>query len=283
MRLCYPGAAVGNARVRPIVAWGVHLYTALGRGAVVGVWALLAIAQGAWRRAVLLMLVGLFVDSTDGMMARALRRSPGPDPPLRRPAPRRHGRLPELRDRAGGVPGGERGCCPTGPGRRRPCWPAPTASPSVQAKTEDDFFLGFPSYWNIVAIYAWLLGLSAGVTMAIVVGLSVLAILVPFKYVYARGRLTGLAPHDLHPPGDPLHPPRGLRGDRSGAGAPPGSPGADLPALPRLLHRDLPVAGRMASERVREGRRDGERAERTLPAELCSRPCRSIGAARACS
>ena len=39
----------------------------------------------------------------------------------------------------------------------------------VQAKTEDDFFLGFPSYWNIVAIYAWLLGLSAGVIAAIVV------------------------------------------------------------------------------------------------------------------
>jgi phosphatidylcholine synthase len=53
----------------------------------------------------------------------------------------------------------------------------------VQAKTEDDFFLGFPSYWNVVAVYAWLLGLSPGVTTAIVIGLSVL-VLVPFKYVY---------------------------------------------------------------------------------------------------
>ena len=28
------------------------------------------------------------------------------------------------------------------------------------AKTEDDFFLGFPSYWNVVALYVWLLDVA---------------------------------------------------------------------------------------------------------------------------
>ena len=30
----------------------------------------------------------------------------------------------------------------------------------TDAKTDDDFFLGFPSYWNVVAIYLWLLDVS---------------------------------------------------------------------------------------------------------------------------
>jgi phosphatidylcholine synthase len=40
------------------------------------------------------------------------------------------------------------------------------------AKTEDDFFLGFPSYWNIVALYIWLLDVSQLVATAVVLGLS---------------------------------------------------------------------------------------------------------------
>ena len=31
----------------------------------------------------------------------------------------------------------------------------------VQAKTEDHYFLGFPSYWNVVALYVYLLRLPA--------------------------------------------------------------------------------------------------------------------------
>ncbi|MEM7411482.1 MAG: CDP-diacylglycerol O-phosphatidyltransferase [Myxococcota bacterium] len=51
------------------------------------------------------------------------------------------------------------------------------------AKTEDDFFLGWPSYWNLVALYVWMLALSPGAATAWVVGLSV-AIFVPLKYLY---------------------------------------------------------------------------------------------------
>lgn len=53
----------------------------------------------------------------------------------------------------------------------------------TDAKTEDHFFLGFPSYWNIVAFY--LVVLEAGVTTSTVV-LLVFAVLVfvPVKYLY---------------------------------------------------------------------------------------------------
>jgi phosphatidylcholine synthase len=171
---------VGNARVRPILAWGVHLYTALG--AVVGVWALLAIAEGAWQRALLLILLGLVLDSTDGMMARALD-VPGL-------IPRFDGRrLDDMVDFLNYVIAPvvflvATGLLPHWAWASAPVLASAYGFSHVQAKTEDDFFLGFPSYWNVVAVYAWLFGLSPGLTAAIVVGLSVL-VLVPLKYVYA--------------------------------------------------------------------------------------------------
>lgn len=53
----------------------------------------------------------------------------------------------------------------------------------VDAKTEDHFFLGFPSYWNVVAFYIIVLGLSPIVTGVLLVVFSVL-VFVPVKYVY---------------------------------------------------------------------------------------------------
>jgi phosphatidylcholine synthase len=170
---------VGNARIWPILAWGVHLYTALG--AVVGVWALLAIAQGAWRRAVLLMLVGLFIDSTDGMMARAL------DVP--RLIPLFDGRrLDDMVDFLNYVIVPAVFLVATGL-LPHPAWAAVPILASaygfgqVEAKTDDDFFLGFPSYWNVLAIYAWLLGVSPAACTVWVLGLSAL-VFVPLKYIY---------------------------------------------------------------------------------------------------
>lgn len=53
----------------------------------------------------------------------------------------------------------------------------------VDAKTEDHFFLGFPSYWNVVAFYVVVLGLSPVSTGIILVVCSVL-VFIPVKYVY---------------------------------------------------------------------------------------------------
>ncbi len=51
------------------------------------------------------------------------------------------------------------------------------------AKTEDHFFLGFPSYWNVVAIYAWLLEISPEAGAAIVTGFALL-VPAPLKWIY---------------------------------------------------------------------------------------------------
>jgi phosphatidylcholine synthase len=63
----------------------------------------------------------------------------------------------------------------------------------TQAKTDDGYFLGFPSYWNVVALYAFLLDVSPAATTAWLVVLSV-GVFVPLKYLYpshmnAFGRL----------------------------------------------------------------------------------------------
>ncbi|MFP6655399.1 MAG: hypothetical protein VCB25_07205, partial [Myxococcota bacterium] len=51
------------------------------------------------------------------------------------------------------------------------------------AKTEDNFFLGFPSYWNILAIYLWLLSVSPLAGTLWIVMLSI-AVFIPMKYLY---------------------------------------------------------------------------------------------------
>ena len=51
------------------------------------------------------------------------------------------------------------------------------------AKTEDHFFTGFPSYWNIVVFYLLVLRLAPAVNAAILVALAVM-VFVPIRYVY---------------------------------------------------------------------------------------------------
>jgi phosphatidylcholine synthase len=57
----------------------------------------------------------------------------------------------------------------------------------VNAKTEDGYFLGFPSYWNVVAFYLYVLRPPAWVVLALVIGLSVLTF-VPSRYIYPSQR-----------------------------------------------------------------------------------------------
>ena len=53
----------------------------------------------------------------------------------------------------------------------------------VDAKTDDHTFLGFPSYWNVVAFYAVVLDLDPAVVATVVVVCSVL-VFVPVRYLY---------------------------------------------------------------------------------------------------
>ena len=54
----------------------------------------------------------------------------------------------------------------------------------VNAKTDDGFFLGFPSYWNIVAYYLFVLQPPLWVSVALISICSVLTF-VPTPYLYA--------------------------------------------------------------------------------------------------
>jgi phosphatidylcholine synthase len=167
------------APARLTLAWGVHLFTA--SGAVVGALALVAISAGDLARASLLMLTALLIDSVDGTLARKVRVS--------EVLPRIDGRrLDDMVDYlnfaivpvvfmlgAGHVVHWSLAAIPI--------LASAYGFSQEDAKTEDDFFLGWPSYWNVVAVYLWLLDIPPLVGTTLVVFLSI-AVFVPLKYVY---------------------------------------------------------------------------------------------------
>ena len=142
---------------RRTLAWAVHLLTA--SGAAVGLAALLETARGDPRSALLWMLVALVIDSVDGTLARRAD--------VERVVPRIDGRrLDDIVDYLNYV------IVPVfflaWSGRIDPLVlaGAPVLASAygfsqTEAKTEDGYFLGFPSYWNVVALYAFLLDVSA--------------------------------------------------------------------------------------------------------------------------
>ena len=176
-----PGADSGSDRspLRVVLAYGVHLFTA--SGALAGLLALLEATRGDLRASALWMLAAMAVDSVDGAMARAVG--------VRRVLPGIDGRrlddvvdyfnyalVPAVFLVAGGY-------------LVHPAWAALPVLASAygfsqeKAKTDDGFFLGFPSYWNVIAILAWLLDVTAFTCTAFVTLFSVL-VFVPIKYVY---------------------------------------------------------------------------------------------------
>ncbi len=154
-------------------AWLVHLYTA--SGAVAAFFGTLAVFDGRYRLALLWMVAATVVDATDGLLARKARvkeRLPAFD----------GARLDDIVDyltfvflpvlflfRSGALPAG---------------WGGGIASivllssaygfASADAKTNDHFFTGFPSYWNIVALYLHIAGLAPVVNAMILLVLSAL-------------------------------------------------------------------------------------------------------------
>ncbi len=163
--------------------WALHLYTA--SGTVLALLAVVAAVDGDVTRALWILLAALVIDGTDGMLARRLR--------VKETIPEFDGaRLDDIVDYITYVcvpvvllwPGGS---LPAGAGGAVLA-AVPLLASSYQfcradAKTEDHFFLGFPSYWNVVAFYVVVLDLPAVVTAVIVVVCAVL-VFVPVKYVY---------------------------------------------------------------------------------------------------
>jgi len=160
-------------------AWFVHLYTGLGLPLAFAM--LVSTYEGRPRDMFLFMLAAFVVDGTDGPMARRFN--------VKKWAPRFDGRkLDDIIDylvyvfipvffmyRFNVVNGG---------------WTialvmALLASGygfcSEAAKTEDKYFTGFPSYWNAVAFFLYLLNLPIAINGLIVAILAIL-VFVPAKY-----------------------------------------------------------------------------------------------------
>jgi phosphatidylcholine synthase len=161
----------------------VHLYTA--SGVVLALLILVAAFQGEAVRALWLMLASLLIDSTDGLLARRFRVSEA--------LPFLDGALldnivdymtyafaPMVLLWSGGyLPEGTAGVMLAA----LPLLASSYQFCRVDAKTEDHYFLGFPSYFNVVAFYAIVFELSPA-SLAAVLVLSSFLVFVPIRYVY---------------------------------------------------------------------------------------------------
>ena len=172
-------AAPRPTPARIAAAWSVHLLTALG--GVAGTAALVALHERELRGAAVLMLAALAIDCVDGSLARAARVS--------EVLPWFDGRrLDDIVDFLNYVVVPAVFLVVAGSLTHALFAALPVLASSYgfcqeQAKTDDDFFLGFPSYWNVVALYAWLFGTPPVFATLLVVVLAIL-VFVPLKYLY---------------------------------------------------------------------------------------------------
>ena len=163
--------------------WLVHALTA--SGALVAYIALTAVIQGNLRVAFLWLTISTVIDAVDGLLARLAR--------VKERAPMLDGaRLDDIVDyltfvfvpafaiqQAGLLPAGIT------------AWIVVAAMllssafgfSRADAKTTDHFFTGFPSYWNIVAVYMVALQLPAVINAAFLL-LCAAGVFVPIGYVY---------------------------------------------------------------------------------------------------
>jgi len=171
------------SRLRLLAGAAVHTYTA--SGSVLGLLIVLAAFEGEVVVALWLMLATLVIDGTDGMLSRMAR--------VKETIPWFDGALLDnivdyltycfapvvLLWTIGALPDGPWGWALAA---------LPLLASSYQfcrtdAKTDDHTFLGFPSYWNVVAFYVIVLDLSRPAVAAVLVICSIL-VFVPVRYLY---------------------------------------------------------------------------------------------------
>lgn len=167
-------------RSRRLAAWGVHLYTALGLP--IAFVATVALYHGDVQVFFLALCAAVFVDATDGTLARAIK--------VKEVLPQFDGRrLDDLVDFLVFA------FLPSLALARFDMFPEGWAYAAVipllasgfgfcqeRAKT-DESFVGFPSYWNIGVMYLYILQTNPWTNLAVIVFFSAL-VFVPIHYVY---------------------------------------------------------------------------------------------------
>jgi phosphatidylcholine synthase len=195
---------------RKLTAWLAHCYTALGLVVAAGMAVFIVRGDAeSFRRAIALMIVATIIDSTDGWLARRAR--------VKEILPRFDGsRLDDIIDfqtytslpllfiwRAGILPsdlnwwllapllasvyGFSQSDAKTSGAK------ISEAEAAHSAHSEEYFFVGFPSYWNVVAIYLYWLRPPVWLALALIIALALLTF-VPSLYLYTSrgGRLSRL-------------------------------------------------------------------------------------------
>ena len=171
-----------QGRVRFLAAWAVHAYTA--SGVIAGFLSLQAIFLGKPRPAFVWMLVAVLIDATDGVLARAVQ--------VKRVVPWFDGaRLDDIVDYFTYViiPAVFLYQFQLLPASGTLLFVAAMLLASAygfcqaEAKTQDFFFTGFPSYWNIVAFYLYAGGTPIWLNGSLVLLLA-LSVFIPIRYIY---------------------------------------------------------------------------------------------------
>ena len=165
-----------------IAAWLAHLYTA--SGAFLAFLATIAVVEHRYRTGFFWLFVAVLIDGTDGLLARRARVSTR--------IPWFNGaKLDDIVDYLTYVfvPALIVWRAILVPDRWMTVVVAAILLSSAygfnraDAKTDDHFFTGFPSYWNIVVFYLYISGLSPETNATVLVVLAVL-VFVPIRYVY---------------------------------------------------------------------------------------------------
>jgi phosphatidylcholine synthase len=172
----------------------VHTYTALGT--VVALLIVLAAIEGETITALWLFFVALFIDGTDGMLARRFR--------VKETIPWFDGALLDnivdyltyvfapivLLWTTDSLPDGAFGWVVAALPLLASSYQFCRIDAKLADETGDHFFLGFPSYWNVVAFYAIVLDASPTAVAVTLVVFSIL-VFVPVRYLYPS-RMTTL-------------------------------------------------------------------------------------------
>ena len=164
--------------MKKTAAYGVHLFTALGAG--LGLWALILTYSGFYKETVWVLAVAAIIDSVDGALARLTQ--------TKEHAPAIDGALMDnIVDFTTWTIAPLLWIFAT---MHIPTWVLVICAiasifgfSNTKAKTNDHFFLGFPSYWNIVVFYIFLLELPVTFASAILLLFAVVTFL-PVKFVY---------------------------------------------------------------------------------------------------